>query len=234
MLRSTSALAALFLLVACGGSTQNDSASGGGSAGNGATGGTGALGGSGGSTGGSGGATGGSGGVAGDGGSGGLPDACSAPSPGPGPYETTFLFTNDTSEQLFLRAYCTLEMSVSSCAKAYADDIAMNAGCTVDCANNDPGGCIACGACPMFGEQVTPAKPYQQVWQGMKYTFDQNAEGCQCHDSIAAPAGKYRVTVPVYASEDDAMFGKPLREVTVDFSLPAPGNVVEVPLGLTN
>ncbi len=242
MLRLASIVSlAILTLTACGGSTDNDpnGTGGGGSGGNGAVGGSGATGGGGvggsGAVGGTGatGAVGGTGATGGAGGSGGVPNACSVPSAGPGPYKTTFHFTNDSPEKLFLRGYCQLEMTVSSCAGNYADDLALSGDCTVDCNTDPTGGCIACGACPILGQEVTPTTPYDRDWSGLTYTFSQTSEGCPCHVGTPAAAAKYRVTVPVYASEAEAQNGTPLREVSIDFTLPAPGGVVEVPLAAT-
>lgn len=53
-----------------------------------------------------------------------------------------------------------------------------------------------------------------------------------CHTSANAPAGKYRIDVPVYQTEEDALNLQNGAVVSHDFELPAPGGVVTVPVGL--
>ncbi len=210
--------------LACGGSTSGDGS--GGNAGSG-----GATGGSGGSTGGTAGTTGGTGGsVGGSAGTGGMPPACQVPSPGPGPYAVKFRFTNSSFKPFYVREDCRLQYTVSSCADGYAGSLVRNGDCTVDCKEADTGGCIACGACAQSAKQVTSGAPLDGDWAGYEYTFEQTKQGCDCHNKHVAPAGKYRLKVNVYASEQDAQIGNVSHPVEVDFTLPAPGGIVEVPI----
>ena len=196
--------------AACGGSTAGDDGGGGGSGG-----------------------SSGSGATGGSGGSGGdvlLPPECVVKTAQPSPHAVTFRFTNTGSDRVFVLQECTLRYSIQSCADGYSDDLTLNAFCTLGC--DDPNvGCIACGACAYFGEPIDSGQSLEHIWQGLTYTFGQTPDGCQCSNSHDAPAGKYRVTIPVYASDGDAQSGTVLRTVTADFDLPAEGGVVTVDLG---
>jgi hypothetical protein len=77
---------------------------------------------------------------------------------------------------------------------------------------------------------VSASAPVEDEWSGNYFTYSTTADGCSCHDDHAAPAARYRATVKVYASEEDALQGVNPHEVSVDFELPAPYGYVEVPL----
>jgi hypothetical protein len=210
-------------LAACGGSTDAD--------GSGGSGGAGGSAGSGGSSGSGGSAGVGATGGGGAGGTGGMPSECSAPG-GPGPHEVTFRFTNSSATPLFVLGECHVRYDVTSCADGYQTPLSMWADCTIDCSSPEArgGGCIACGACMYQGIEVTPGAPYDSQWSGNTFDFATTNNGCSCHDPSAAPAGKYRISVPVYGSDDAAQQGSPLYTIEVPFTLPAPGGVVEVPI----
>lgn len=176
------------------------------------------------------GGAGGTGGTAGSGGGGGTPSECEVASSGPGPHEVSFRFTNASAKPLFVLDECHTRYSITSCADGYQEPLAIWADCMQDCKLAGPGGCIACGACMWQGTEVTPSAPHQSTWSGKTFSFSQTGSGCQCYDAFAAPAGRYRIKVPVYASDEGAQNGDLLYEVEVPFTLPAPGGLVEVPL----
>ncbi len=157
-----------------------------------------------------------------------VPPACRVSASGSAPYSVSFNFTNASGQTLFMHQGCSLSFSVSACADDYQEPLKLSAPCTVECSDQD--GCVQCGACANSGVEVTPTAPRKGEWQGKIYTLGTNRAGCSCHTSRVAPAAKYRITVPVYASESDATSRKPLREVVVDFELAAAGTQVEVPL----
>ena len=159
-----------------------------------------------------------------------MPSECEVLVSGSGPYAVTFRFTNDSPQPLFVLGECHTRYTVTSCAGGYQDPLALWADCTQDCKLADPGGCIACGACMWQGIEVTPSAPHQTEWSGKTFTFSETTSGCQCYNAFAAPAGRYRITVPVYGSDEGAQHGDVLHEVEVPFTLPAPGGVVHVPL----
>jgi hypothetical protein len=49
---------------------------------------------------------------------------------------------------------------------------------------------------------------------------------------VNAPAGKYRIHVPVYQTEQDALSEQNGATVTSDFELPAPDGIIVVGVGL--
>ncbi len=148
------------------------------------------------------------------------------------PFEVSFQLTNNSSSTIYVRQECVLSYAVSACIDGYKPSLAIWPDCTVDC-EEDPGGCIDCGACPLSGQAITPGSHLNTDWMGKTYTFQSTSMGCQCHNMKYAPAGKYRVSVPVYVTEQQAMSsGPPSYDVDVDFDLPAPGGVVEVVLAL--
>ena len=172
----------------------------------------------------------GTGGAGGAGGSGGVPSECEVLVSGPGPYAVAFRFTNPSPKPLFVLGECHTRFSVTSCADGHQSELALWADCTQDCKLDDGAGCIACGACMYQGIEVTPGAPHQAEWSGKTFTFSQSNSGCQCHNAFSAPAGRYRISVPVYGTDAGAQNGEVLYEVEVPFELPAPGGVVDVPL----
>ncbi len=175
---------------------------------------------------------GGTGAVGGSGGTGGVPAQCQVSgTPGPGPHETKFVFRTDSTDPVYIYAGCRLRYDVLSCADGYNQSLAMFADCTTPCSDTS-GGCIACGACFEEARAVTSSTPTEDIWPGNTYTFGTDPQGCSCHRGFTAPAGKYRVSVPVYLSESDALSGGPsvATIVDVDFDLPAPNGVVVVDL----
>lgn len=239
-------------LVGCGGQTDPQGGAGtganGAAAGNGGSGGSGAEGGSAGSgaIGGNGGQSGSSGsagnagnggsagngataGSAGNAGTGGLPDECAVPSNEPGPYTVTFHFVNVMPSPLFLREDCLLTWSLYSCADGYNNAVSHAADCTMSC--TEPHGCVECGACLENAIAVDAGAPHDATWTGITYTFGQNLDGCTCYNDSVAPAGKYQIRVPVYASEQDAIANNVAYEVTQAFDLSS-SQIVEVQLAL--
>ncbi|TKC99211.1 hypothetical protein [Polyangium fumosum] len=175
------------------------------------------------------GSAGGTGGAGGEGGV--LPPQCVVETSETGPYEVTFQFENDGASPAFLRKDCSLEYTISSCEDGYSASLAIRASCSQACDSAD-GGCLACGACPpVGGVPVEIGAPTTDAWKGMRYTFGKTAEGCTCHESHVAQAGRYQIRVPVYPSDEAAQTGTPSHEVTVNFELPAPNGVVVVPIG---
>ena len=162
-----------------------------------------------------------------------MPPGCEVPTAQPPPYATTFKFVNDGAQTVYLRETCYLDMTVTACADGYQSPVSLTGDCTVDCIK-EPDTCIACGACPEMGKAVDPKNSTSREWHGKNYTFGTNDVECQCHYEHLAPAAKYRVSIPVFATEMDAMYnsGPPLFTAEVSFELPAPGGVVEIPIGI--
>ncbi len=210
-LASSISLALLTFLAACGGSTSSDVDSGGPAAGAG-----GSSAGSGGASAGAAGSSAGSGGAsAGSGGS----DACAVPGTGAGPYDISFMLTNPSQKSIWLWQDCQLSAEISGCPD-YAAPIALSGSCTSDC--EDYQGCLACGACMSQPLEIPPGGSKPFAWAGYTYTFD-TVQGCACHHTKIAPAGKYRLSVSVWDTAPSVDGPKPPveRVVVHDFELHA-------------
>jgi hypothetical protein len=76
---------------------------------------------------------------------------------------------------------------------------------------------------------VSASTNAQDSWLGTTFTFGTNSDGCNCHNTFEAPAGKYRIEVPVYLNPEPYASG-PVHTAVVDFTLPAPNGTVTVDL----
>lgn len=159
-----------------------------------------------------------------------LPPQCAVETNEPAPYAVTFQFTVATNQSAFLAEDCYTQFQVTSCASAYVDPVGMHGDCTVDCSQSNE--CIDCGACPSGAILVSSGSPHSVDWDGVQYFFGTNSVGCTCHTKTNAYAGKYRVQVPVYLTEQDALNQTNSVMVYHEFDLPAPDGIVVVPVGL--
>jgi len=161
-----------------------------------------------------------------------VPDECAVPADEPGPYAVTIRFQNPADSPVgapvFLRRDCQLNYEVSGCADGFTEPLVLSGLCTSDCANANE--CIQCGACLEEGVEIQPGESVEVPWAGTFFTFGENAVGCTCHVEHVAPAQKYRIEVPVFASEDAALANMPDYQSTTVFDLPASSGVVEVKL----
>lgn len=157
-----------------------------------------------------------------------MPEECAVEPGYPGPYQVDFQFVNQGEIPLFLLEECYVRYEITSCANDYQGALAIRGDCTVDCSDASLG-CIACSACQSLMVRVDSSSTASSSWLGHTYTFSTNAHGCPCHDKFEAPAGKYRIEVPVYSTSEPYV-SQPIDVVVVDFTLPALGNVVTVDL----
>lgn len=157
-----------------------------------------------------------------------VPAECAVATNDPAPYNVFFQFTVTSGLTLYLASDCYTNYSITSCADGYVTPLGIHADCTVDC--SETMGCIECGACPQSAVAVSMAAPAENAWAGDTYTFGQTSEGCSCHNAGVAPAGKYRITVPVYTTEQDALNHTNGVDRSFDFTLPAPNGVVVLPI----
>jgi len=159
-----------------------------------------------------------------------VPPQCAVNTNQTAPYAVTFQFTVGTGQVAFLAEDCYTQFQVTSCASAYVNPVGMHGECTIDC--SDMTGCIDCGACPSGAILVSQGAPHNVDWDGVQYFFDTNSSGCSCHTTTNALAAKYRVEVPVYVTEQDALNHTNGVVLTHEFDLPAPNGIVTVPVGL--
>lgn len=159
-----------------------------------------------------------------------VPPQCAVATNQQAPYAVTFQFTVGTNQSAFLAEDCYTQFQVTSCASAYVDPVGLHGDCTVDCSQSME--CIDCGACPSGAISVTSGAPHSVDWDGVEYFFATNDVGCTCHTTTNAYAAKYRVQVPVYQTEQDALNQTNSVMVYHEFDLPAPDGIVVVPVGL--
>jgi hypothetical protein len=124
-------------------------------------------------------------------------------------------------------------IAVGSCGPPYsitsaADDHRLSTG--PYCAGICPKvlDCVS-GSCPSEPTSIS-STPLEQRWDGFEYVT-RTVPGGSCADKVPVKAGRYHISVPVYRARPfETGNPKPLYTVVVDFSLPAPGGVVHVPL----
>lgn len=159
-----------------------------------------------------------------------VPAECAVATNEPAPYEVLFRFTVNSGVTLYLRSDCYTNYTITSCADGYSAPVNIHGDCTIDCSESM--GCIECGACPESGLIVSQDAWQEDTWTGDTYAFSQNAAGCTCHTTSAAPAGKYRITVPVFNTAQDAMDNANGNLRSYDFQLPAPNGLVVIPVDM--
>ena len=141
----------------------------------------------------------------------------------------TFRFENQGATPVYLLEQCSLAFQVAACADGYQQSLALQGTCTINCEDaSDGGGCIACGECMSQTLEVLPGQAKDVSWSGLQYTFD-HYQGCQCHYEHVAPAGLYRVSVPVWDKYFDPMQGEQpsaSKQAQAYFELPGSGTVV--------
>lgn len=158
-----------------------------------------------------------------------MPDECRVPSDGPGPHRVKFEFVNPGATPLYLREDCVLRYSIYGCADGYAKVLSRGPVCMTNCAAPVLGD-MDCGGCMMGGVEVAAAASYDDAWVGETYSFAKNIYGLDCYDAHAAPAGKYRIVVPVYLSRQAAQDDHSSFSVQIDFDLSSHTDVVRVVL----
>lgn len=163
-----------------------------------------------------------------DGGTGGYVPGCSVPTELAPPYPVTIRL-NSTDGVVFVREDCVVELSVRSCLDDYAQPLAIDNWCSVDCVT-DPDDCMLCEPCLPAALAVGQESVVDVSWGGLSYTFGTNAMGCRCSMPHTASAAHYRVSVPVYATEQAALDGAPGWTAETDFTLPDDDGVVYVSL----
>ena len=156
---------------------------------------------------------------------GGAPASCPLPTTTSGPLSTTFRFRNSGSAPVFLHTECgMLSYQVSSCTSGYTDQVAVPVFCPPCLCGV---GCVTCGMCaPDIGVQVAPGTTTQVAWDASLLV---QQPGGDCSTKVGLPAGLYRVSIPIYATQADATAqSNPLRVLTTDFSLSSTTTVVDI------
>ena len=147
--------------------------------------------------------------------------------PGPPPSVVTFELRNDGIATVYLSQGCVIDYTITSLADP-VHVIGRNEGCGCDC---DLAGCPLC-LCVMGSRQVAIGAAVSDSWTTEDIVNVQRPAGpCQRRETL--PAGPYRIDVPVYASDADAVSRTGPRTAIQSFALPAPGGTVTVALGVS-
>ena len=155
------------------------------------------------------------------------------------PFTTTFRFTNPGPDPRWLTdaLSCRIDFTVTSCRDGYQRsilvlDLSAGARCPAACPD-----CTAeCSPCLAGAVPVAAGSYRDVVWNGYDPVAQSLYPGCDCVTTPNAPAGLYRVTVPVWDSDplSDGGSGQwwqyPAYTVTQDFTLDHAGGVVELRL----
>ncbi len=157
-----------------------------------------------------------------------VPERCRFITEERGPFPVTFRLRNDGPQPLIVRwgGGCAWDFRISSCASSFTDALQPRDPCPCLC---EFSGCPSCGACGPEEEAIAPGRSSDRQWEG-GLLVEQPRGQSTCLEPRTVPAGLYRLSLPVYASSEDARRSAPLRTVVKDFSLPAAGAVVALDL----
>lgn len=148
--------------------------------------------------------------------------------PGPPPSVVNFELRNDGISTVYLFQGCLIDYTITSLADP-VHVIHRNEGCGCDCSLSS---CPVCGACFMGSREVAIGAAVSDSWTTEDIVNVQRPTG-SCQRSETLPAGPYRIDVPVYASDADALARTGARTAIQSFMLPAPGDSVTVALGVS-
>ena len=130
---------------------------------------------------------------------------------------------------LFLRDECGRSPEISPCTDGYAHNLYIPY-CYSECAGADTT-CRDCAPCEPRLVTVTNSNNADFFWAGALYELRASSEmPCPCYVQHPATPGRYRMSMPVYASEQDARDNLPVFTVTREFDVTTPDAVVEVEL----
>ncbi|HVU50207.1 MAG TPA: hypothetical protein VHL80_05955 [Polyangia bacterium] len=147
----------------------------------------------------------------------------------PPPYAVEFRFRNDGPSSLFVLKSCGgYDFGVSWCGTGFTDRL--NDPVVCECSCDDPQCGKVCGQCaPDEGTEIAAGASLDRPWSGISTTLAPSAAG-QCVVSRDLGAGRYRVSIWVYDTAAGALARARPRVVSLDFELPAPSGIVDVPL----
>jgi hypothetical protein len=148
--------------------------------------------------------------------------------PGPPPTVVTFELRNDGIATVYLMQDCLLNYTITSLADP-VHVIPRQSPCGCDCSFSS---CPVCGACFQGSREVAIGTALSDSWAAVSVTNVPRPSG-SCERKQTLPDGPYRIDVPVYASDADAIAGTSARTAIQSFELPAPGDSVTVQLGVS-
>ncbi|HVZ75653.1 MAG TPA: hypothetical protein VHJ20_24945 [Polyangia bacterium] len=150
------------------------------------------------------------------------------------PFDVSFHFRADGAKPVYVHKGCIgVDYGVSSCASGFTAQL----GPVYQCGKCECSAPLSmcerptCGACyPDEGAAVAPGTAIDSEWSAVGIEFGENASG-QCTTTTVLPGAKYRVSIRVFDNAADAEKNAGGWIATSDFTLPAAGGVVDVPLG---
>src|SRR5262245_56274146 len=149
--------------------------------------------------------------------------------PGPPPSVVTFQLRNDGIATVYLLQDCLVEYTITSLADP-VHVVERYGGCVVcECGQSS---CPVCGACFQGSREVAIGAALEDHWTTEIVTSVPTATG-SCQRRQTLPDGPYRIDVPVYGSDADALARTAARTAIQSFVLPVPGDIVTVALGVS-
>jgi hypothetical protein len=161
----------------------------------------------------------------------GPPSRCRVTTEGKPPFPLKFRLSNRSSTPVYVHdnGCVGISFDIASCAAGFTDHLGPVFACACNC--RDPGcqGPVSCGACAEpTGKSIAAGQSIELPWNAIKLDF-QTRTNDTCVDPLPLPAGQYSVSVPLFDSADVARSGgTPARVAGRTFTLPAPGDLVEL------
>jgi hypothetical protein len=160
--------------------------------------------------------------------------ACSVPEQSAPPFTTTFRFTNPGPDPRRLSSNCfaQIQFDLTSCSDGYQRRINVIAPAASSCYAICPTCQYSSCECALADTSPIAAGSYRDVvWKGDDPVRDtiptDSSLPCPCTRLPNAPAGLYRISVPVWTSSSSE---DPAYTVTRDFTLDHAGGIVEIRL----
>jgi hypothetical protein len=162
--------------------------------------------------------------------------ACRVPEQSAPPFTTTFRFTNPGPDPrwLYSNPWCQIDFDLTSCSDGYQRTMNVIAPGYASCYDICPTCDFSvCEGCQMQGVLVAAGSYHDVAWKGDDPVgdtapFGDSGASCSCTRLPNAPAGLYRISVPVWTSA--LVGGSPAYTVTWNFTLDHAGGIVEVKL----
>jgi hypothetical protein len=151
------------------------------------------------------------------------------PPPPPTPTPVTFELRNDGIATVYLRQGCLVDYTITSLADP-VHVIQRPWSCGCDCALAS---CPVCGACFEGSREVAIGAALTDQWWTVDIISVPRLNGVACERKEALPDGPYRIDVPVYASDADAIAQTNALTALQSFVLPAPRDSVTVQVGVS-
>jgi hypothetical protein len=146
--------------------------------------------------------------------------------PPPQASSITFQLRNDGISTVYLFENCTIDFTITSLADP-VHEIAQGGFCACACEQSS---CPVCGPCFAGPRDVAVGATLPESWSAVSVASETTSTG-SCERRTPLPYGRYRIDVPVYPTEADALAKTYGRTATQTFDLPVAGDVVDVQLG---